>query len=156
MGLIPKSVPGKFRLIHDLSFPKNGECSVNSLIPLENSVVKYDGIDNVIKFVKYFGQNSLLSKCNIEDAFRIICVHPSDYPYLGFTWNLYYFDRGLPMGASSSCQLFERSCALQWIMEHKHHAAGMSHIIVDFLFVGPPNSNKGLLIFQLFFSYVTN
>jgi len=146
LGLIPKNVPGKFRLIHDLSFPKNSGCSVNSLIPLENSVVKYDGIDNVIKLVKYFGHNALLSKCDIEDAFRIICVHPSDYFYLGFTWNnLYYYDRCLPMGASSSCQIFERfSCALQWIMEHKYHAAGMSHIIDDFLFVGPPNSNKCL------------
>jgi len=36
--------------------------TVNSLIPIENSVVKYDGIDNVIKLVKYYGQNALLSK----------------------------------------------------------------------------------------------
>jgi hypothetical protein len=46
-----------------------------------------------------------LSKCDIEDAFRIIPIHPSDYYLLGFTWNNYfYFDRCLPMGASSSCQ----------------------------------------------------
>ena len=73
-------------------------------------------------------------------------VHPSDYRYLGFTWNdFYYYDRCLPMGASSSCQIFERfSCALQWIMQHKYQAAGMSHIIDDFLFVGPPDSQKCL------------
>jgi hypothetical protein len=47
--------------------------------------------------------------------------------------------------ASSSCQIFEKfSCAIQWIMQAKYHAAGMSHIIDDFLFVGPPNSDKSL------------
>jgi hypothetical protein len=29
-------------------------------------------------------------------------------------------------------------------MQTKYHAAGMSHIIDDFLFVGPPNSGKSL------------
>lgn len=38
------------------------------------------------------------------------------------------------MGASSSCQIFEQfSYAIQWIMQTKYHAAGMSHIIDDFL-----------------------
>jgi hypothetical protein len=62
--------------------------------------------------------------CDIEDAFRIIPIHPSDYYLLGFTWNNYfYFDRCLPMGASSSCQIFEKfSCAIQWIMQTKYHA----------------------------------
>lgn len=142
LGIVPKSEPGKYRLIHDLSFPKHN--SVNSRIPPENSMVKYDGLDNVVKLVKYFGKDAYMSKCDIEDAFRIICIHPSHYHLLGFTWNnFYYYDKCLPMGASSSCQIFERfSCALQWIMETKYHAAGMSHIIDDFLFVGPSNSNK--------------
>lgn len=142
LGLVPKNVAGKFRLIHDLSFPKGQ--SVNSLIPPENSAVKYDNIDSVIQLIRHFGRGCLLSKCDIEDAFRIICVHPSDHYLLGFTWNHYfYYDRCLPMGASSSCQIFEKfSCALQWIMETKYQAAGMSHIIDDFLFVGPAGSNK--------------
>jgi hypothetical protein len=65
-------VPGKYGLIHDLSFPKGN--SVNSLIPPENSTVKYDCINNVVNLVKFFGQDALLSKCDIEDAFRIICL----------------------------------------------------------------------------------
>ena len=130
-------MPGKYRLIRDLSIPKGN--SVNSLIPPENSIVKYDCFNNVVNLVKFFGQDALLSKCGIEDAFRKICLHPSDYHLLGFTWNnIFYFDKCLHMGASSSCQIFERfSSALQWIMEHKYDVAGMSHIINDFLFVGP-------------------
>ena len=92
LGLVPKAVTGKFRLIHDLSYPKGN--SVNSLIPPENSEVKYDCIDNVIKLVKYFGRDSYLGKTDVEDAFRNIDIHPSDYHLLGFTWNgFYYYDK---------------------------------------------------------------
>ena len=75
-----------------------------------------------------------MAKCDIEDAFRLVPIHPTDYDLLGFTWNnLYYYDRCLPMGASSSCQIFESfSSSLHWIMENKYCAAGMSHIIDDF------------------------
>lgn len=50
--------------------------------------------------------------------------------------NLYYYDKCLPMGASSSCQIFEKlSSSLQWIMLNKFFAKGMSHMIDDFFFL---------------------
>jgi hypothetical protein len=63
---------------------------------------------------------------------------------LGFTWNgFYYYDKCLSMGATNSCKILENfSCALQWIMETKYQVACMSHILDDFLFVGPPKSDK--------------
>lgn len=46
------------------------------------------------------------------------------------------------MGLSASCQSFERfSSALQWIMTTKY-GARMSHILDDFFFIGPAQSNK--------------
>lgn len=36
LGIVPKSVPGKFRIIHDLSFPDGN--SVNSLFLFKSSV----------------------------------------------------------------------------------------------------------------------
>lgn len=50
LGLVPKGSTGKFRVIHDLSFPKNQ--SVNSNIPRENSAVQYDSIDQVVDLVQ--------------------------------------------------------------------------------------------------------
>ncbi|KAK3099735.1 hypothetical protein FSP39_008685 [Pinctada imbricata] len=93
-----------------------------------------------------------MAKMDIEDGFRNIPLHPLDYHLLGFTWNdMYYFDRCLPMGASSSCQIFEKlSTALQWIMTEKYKAAGMSHLIDDFFFIGPSNSKKCLLDVKTF------
>ena len=104
LGVVPKSEQGKFRIIHDLSFPENN--SVNSNIPVEYSVVKYDSIDDVISLILKFGKGALMAKSDIKDAFRIMPVNPDDYHLLGFTWeNQYYYERCLPMGASSSCNI---------------------------------------------------
>ena len=54
----------------------------------------------------------------MKSAFRIIPIHPADYPLLGIRWNdMYYFNRALAMGLSSSCAiLFESfSTALEWV-----------------------------------------
>lgn len=142
LGVVPKSEPGKFRVIHDLSFPKSN--SVNSMIPDENSTVQYDSIDNVTVLLRKFGHGALMAKTDIQDAFRIVPIHPNDYKLLGFSWeNNYYYDKCLPMGASSSCQIFEfLSCGLQWAMCEKFAAAGMSHMLDDFFFIGPKDSSK--------------
>lgn len=142
LGVVPKSEPNKFRIIHDLSFPQND--SVNSNIPKEHSQVQYDSIDTVVSLIRKFGRGSLMAKSDIKDAFRIMPVSPHDYHLLGFIWrDHFYYERCLPMGASCSCQIFEKlSEALQWFMMTKFHAAGMSHILDDFFFIGPPNSEK--------------
>lgn len=142
LGVVPKSEPNKYRIIHDLSFP--AQDSVNSNIPKEYSEVHYDSVDTVVSLVQQFGEGCLMAKSDIKDAFRIIPVSPDDYHLLGFTWQgQFYYERCLPMGASSSCQIFEQlSTALQWVMLTKLKAAGMSHILDDFFFIGPPNSEK--------------
>lgn len=54
LGVFPKSESGKFRVIHDLSYPK--ENPVNSNIPKEYSTVQYDTIDLIIQLVKTYGK----------------------------------------------------------------------------------------------------
>ena len=144
LGVVPKSEQGKYRVIQDLSFPKHN--SVNDHIPQENSSVQYESIDNVTALLNQFGKDSLMAKTDIKDAFRIIPIHPEDYKLLGFSWEgAFYYDKCLPMGASSSCQIFESlSQALQWAMYSKFNAAGMSHMLDDFFFIGPKHSQKCL------------
>ncbi|XP_062567617.1 uncharacterized protein LOC134229845 [Saccostrea cucullata] len=151
-GVVPKKVEGQFRLIHDLSFPEDN--SVNSQIPPKNSQVSYDSIDNIISLVRQFGSAALMAKCDIEDGFHNIPIHPEDYHLLGFKWeNFFYYDKCLPMGASSSCKIFETLItALQWIMLNKFSAKGMSHMIEDFFFIGPPASDSCLTDLNNFIS----
>ena len=145
LALVPKKEPGKFRLIQDLSFPKGR--SINDGIDSQFTEVHYDTIDVVINKVKMFDRNCLMAKTDIENAFRIIPIHPDDRHLLGFAWALedtveFYMDSCLVMGLSISCQLFSRfSAASQWIMETRYQAS-MSHILDDFFFVGAPESRQ--------------
>ncbi|CAH3131897.1 unnamed protein product [Pocillopora meandrina] len=73
-----------------------------------------------------------MAKTDVKSAFRIIPIQPADYSLLGtcLKWeNLYYFDRTLPMGLTSSCAIFEAvSTALEWISIHHLGAKSVLHI----------------------------
>ena len=106
LGLIPKKVPGDFRLIHHLSYPKGS--SVNDGIAAENTSVQYDKVADAIRLIKRAGPGCFLAKTDIKSAFRIIPIHQKDHPLQGMRWRgLYYYDRCMPMGCSSSCKTFE-------------------------------------------------
>ena len=152
LGLIPKKVPGEYRLIHDLSFPRN--LSVNSHIDPSFTKVSYQDLDHAISTILSLGKNSLIAKADLKDAFRLLPIHPQDHWLLGFKWDdMFYFDKCLPMGCSVSCQLFETfSTAIQWILTSKLGVPHMSHILDDFIFFGPPKSSQCKCSLQAFLS----
>ena len=140
IGLIPKKETNKYRMIHDLSYPHSE--GVNVFISKEDSTVSYETLDTVIALLIEVGRNALMAKSDIEEAFRIIPIHPSDYWLLGLSWdNQFYYDKCLAMGASVSCRIFESfSTALQWSLKNKLNINHVSHILDDFIFIGPKNS----------------
>ena len=137
LGLQPKKAPGQYRVIHHLSFPKG--CSVNDGISHQDSTVQYATVGQAIHNIVQSGNSSFLAKTDIQSAFRIIPVSPSDYSLLGFQWNgNYYHDKCLPMGCSSSCSIFEAfSTALEWIISTRLNNVTVLHILDDFLFIAP-------------------
>ncbi|CAG2213337.1 unnamed protein product [Mytilus edulis] len=140
LGLVPKKEEGQYRVIHDLSFPKGN--SVNSSIPAEYTSVSYENIENVIHLVQSQGHKALMARADVENAFRLLPINPEDYHFLGFTWNgKFYYDTCLPMGLSSSCQLFEKfSTALHWILTSSFGISNVSHLLDDFVFVSKASS----------------
>ncbi|XP_063425335.1 uncharacterized protein LOC134708617 [Mytilus trossulus] len=72
LGLVPKKETNSYRLIHDLSYPKGD--SVNSGISPEFSAVQYQNIETVIDLVQSYESNCLMSKTDIEHAFRLIPI----------------------------------------------------------------------------------
>ena len=148
LGLQPKKVPGQFRVIHHLSFPKG--YSVNDGIPFDSATVKYASVGQAINHIVQTGPQCYLAKTDIQSAFRILPVHPSDYPLLGFRWrDQYYYDRCLPMGCSSSCSIFEKfSTSLEWIISQKLKNVIVLHILDDFLFISPTLSGCQMALDQ--------
>ncbi len=131
LGVVAKKLPGEFRMIHNLSYPEGS--SVNDYIPAEFVTVQYATIQDAISFVTSARSIVFMAKVDIEAAFRIIPVAPSDTHLLGFRWrDLYYMDAVLPMGCSSSCAIFESfSTALEWIAMNTLGATKVIHVLDD-------------------------
>lgn len=133
-GVVPKKVPGSFRIIVNLSYPKGD--SINDFIPREYAQVSYSSIQEAAKLLVSSGRGSFLAKTDIESAFRLIPLNPNQYHLLVYQWkNKYYHDKTLPMGASSSCQIFEAfSSALEYIAQ-KFGIEYIVHYLDDFLVI---------------------
>ena len=132
IGLVPKSTPGEFRLIFDLSYPHGA--SINSGISKEDSSVIYTNFDEVIRMVREEGAGSYLFKVDIKSAFRLIPIHPTDFSLLGMTFqDQFYIDKCLPFGLSVSCAVFEKfSTFLEWHVKQKTNSKQLIHYLDDF------------------------
>ena len=130
-------------MIHHLSFPEGP--SVNSHIPKIASSVHYPSIDDAVRLIRRTGRGCALAKTDIENAFRLTPVSPSDYNLLGIHWqNQCYFDKNHAMGLSSSCKIFECfSSALEWIACSKMGIPGILHLLDDFLIINHSLSSRG-------------
>lgn len=135
-----KKKPGASQVIHDLSYPQSR--SVNSLIPPDITVVSYEDFDHVSNLIVQAEPSAFTAKVDVQSAFRILMIHPSDRHILGFSWRGHYFmDNCFPMGCSISCMLFETfSHAVQSALLTFYSFLFMSHILDDFIFIGPDNS----------------
>ena len=142
IGLVPKSVPGKFRLIHHLSHPQ-GE-SVNDGINRDVCNVRYSSFDDAIKLVVRAGKGALMAKADIESAFRLLPVHPDDFNLLGIKFNdKFYVDKALPMGASCSPAYFELfSSFLEWVVIREAGSDMVVHFVDDFCFISSANTSS--------------
>ena len=76
LAIKEKKNTGKYRLLHNLSYPYDDR-SVNFNISHENSTVKYAKIHDAILQIQSCSPKAFLAKSDISDAFRIVPLHPS-------------------------------------------------------------------------------
>ncbi len=141
IGLVPKSEPGKFRLIQHLSYPEGD--SINDKIDPAICTVKYTSFDEAVRMVVCVGKGALMAKADIESAFRLLPIHPADFQLLGIkVQDDYYVDRALPMGASCSPALFEKfSTFVEWVARREAATDRVIHYADDFLLCGEEFGN---------------
>lgn len=135
--VIPKPNSQKTRMIFNLSQPK--DLSVNDNIDSSNTGVKFCSVTDVVHWImenKSCGEDWFMSKVDLTDAYRMVPIQKADWKYLGMrVGNDVYIDRCLPMGASSSCQTFQKiSDALAWmIMTTSPVVCNIFNYLDDFL-----------------------
>ena len=155
IGVVPKKDQGKFRTILHLSYPPGQ--SINNFIPKDEYSLHYITINNTIKAIKRFGKGAFLSKLDIQSAFRIIPVHPSQWHLLGMKWEgKFYFDKVLSMGGRSSPFIFDSvSAAIEWICINNYLIEVLMHLLDDFLSVEPPDKEPtALVLLKQIFQYL--
>ena len=138
-GVIPKKAKDKWRLIVDLSAPRGA--SINDGISQPSSSLAYVTIDMIADWVRSLGRGTLLAKLDVQSAFRLIPVHPSDRLLLGMEWSKsWYVDTVLPFGLRSAPKLFN---AISDAIQYMAWQQGVQHIakyLDDFIILGPPDS----------------
>ena len=140
-GVIPKSVPGKWRLITDLSAHKG--FSVNDGITKDRCSLSYISVDEVAHQAIQLGRGALLAKLDIKSAYRLVPIHPSDRPLLGIVWRGdIYVDMMLPFGLRSAPKIFTAIAdALEWCIRQRG-VRFIAHYLDDFVTFGPPGSSE--------------
>ncbi len=83
-GIIPKSTPGKFGLITDLSFPPG--TSDNDLIPYSEAQVLYAGIPEAVDTLVMLGNGALLAKFDIQCTYGLLPIAANQQSFQGMCW----------------------------------------------------------------------
>jgi len=95
-------------------------------------------VDTAINHIIELGPGTLLAKIDIESAFCLLPVHPSDRHLLAMKWNKgIYIDSCLPFSLRSAPKLFNILTDLfLWIL-HQQAASLTIHYLDDYLTMGP-------------------
>jgi len=143
IGLVPKKHSNKFRTIFHFSFPKSGVTSINYSISKEDHSLQYITIDHAIQGILRHGRGCFLPKTDIESAFRLVPLRPSDYELFGMFWDgQYYYDRVIAFGLRSAPFLFNMSSdAVEWVLVNKCYVSFVCHILDDFLIIEPTSAS---------------
>ena len=143
-GVIPKRHQyNKWRLIIDLSSPRGR--SVNDGIDRSMSLLAYILVADIASAILSLGPGSLLAKSDVKHAYR---QNPDDRPLLGMRWQGQLFcNATLPFGLRSAPLIV--ADALEWVLRSKG-ASNVFHYVDDFVFIGPPGTDKCRADLQLF------
>ena len=142
LGVIPKSTPGKWRLIVDMSSPEGG--SVNDGIRDTWCSLSYTTVTDAAQGVTSYGRGALMIKVDICNAYRIVPIHPADRWLMGMTWEGSVFvDTALPFGLRSAPKIFTAIAdAAEWIVRQQGVEFVM-HYLDDFLVVTAAEECRG-------------
>ena len=103
----------------------------------------YCTVDDTYTIINRLGQEALLSKIDLQNAFRSIPVRQQDWNLLEIYWKShYYIDTCLPFGLRSAPFLFNQLAdAIYWILQNNCEVHHLLHYLDEFLTAGPRDSD---------------
>ena len=140
MGVVPKGhTLGKWRLITDLSFPELG--NINDGIKEALCSLQYTSVQWIAVAAQALGAGALMAKLDVQSAYHLLPVHPTDRALLGIEWRgKLYADGMLPFGLKS--KIFTAVAdALEWIVRRRG-VRYVDHYLDDYITFGAPRSSE--------------
>lgn len=132
LGVVFKRGGSKPRIIHHLSYPRQGD-SVNAhVIDLE---VRLRALERAINNIRECGKGCYMAKIDIEAAYRCIPVCPADWPLQGMCWKgSFFFDIVVQFGLASATAIFEYfSSSAEFFAKMLLFIRFLEHYVDDFL-----------------------
>lgn len=111
LGVVPKPNSDKYRVIQDLSFPRNNPTlsSVNSEINSDDFPCEWGTFAQCYFLVAKAPPGTQVAVFDVDSAYRNIPVHPEDQSHFCVAWNdAIYIDHCVAFGSASSAGLFGR------------------------------------------------
>ena len=101
----------------------NNITHVNNAIDPKMSSLTYTKVDDLANEAAQMGKGTLMAKMDVEEACRIIPIHPDDRQLLGIYWDRQvYMDAALPFGLRSAPLIFTALAdGLQWVLQQPGH-----------------------------------
>lgn len=109
LGLVPKPHSSKFRLIQDLSYPRDDPswASVNAGINADDFPTVWGSFDSTAELILSLPPGCVAATFDISAAYRITPVQPGQQNSLCVFWRgIVYVDRALMFGLTSSAGVF--------------------------------------------------
>ena len=142
MGVVPKGhTPGKWRLITYLSFPELG--NVNDSIEEALCSLQYTSVELIAVAAQALGAGALMAKLDVQSAYRLLPVHPTDRVLLGIEWRgELHADGMLPFGLRSVPKSFTAVAdTLEWIVRRRG-VRYVDHYLDNYFMFGAPHSSE--------------
>jgi len=154
LGIVPKLRSDKFRTINHLSFPYGS--SVNDGQDDDDLHTEYDLVGVTLDWVRHHGKGCWIMGGDVENAFRIIPVHPADIllQYFKFEGKV-YGDTNLVFGMRSSPVVFNTFAGLMgWICIKNYEIACLNNYMDDYISISPSKetSQQTFILFQSIFA----
>ena len=140
LSVIPKKEPGKVRIIHNLSSPR--DASVNDLIGDEDAHVEFESFDSFVDKVRKIGTRAWMFKTDLSAAYKSVVVKPSQWQWQGLHISKpgerrkYFFDTTLAFGCRSSVKIFSQFTKAICIIARKRGIPQVFGYIDDFCVLG--------------------
>ncbi|KAF7763882.1 hypothetical protein Agabi119p4_8419 [Agaricus bisporus var. burnettii] len=143
LGTVPKSGPDQFRIIQDLSFPRNDphHQSVNSEIDSLLFPCDWGTFTQIAEIVRNSPPGTQAATMDVDAAFRCCPIKPEQQPHFVIQWDdFFYIDHNAPFGAVSSGGVFGRLADTMATIIRHHTSDECRNWVDDFVLFRSPTT----------------